>query len=75
MPSHLAGERVDLRTTENMLEVFHRGRRVALHALLREVGASSTKPEHRPVAHQRVQEGEPKALLQWAANVGPSCER
>lgn len=52
VPSHLAGERVDLRTTENMLEVFHCGRRVALHALLREPGASSTTPDHRPVAHQ-----------------------
>jgi transposase len=75
VPSHLVGERVDLRTTENMLEVFHAGRRVALHALLREAGANSTSPEHRPLAHQRVLEGEPKALLQWAASVGPSCEK
>ena len=51
------------------------GRRVALHALLREAGANSTSPEHRPLAHQRVLEGEPKALLQWAASVGPSCEK
>lgn len=75
VPSHLAGERVSLRTTENMLEVFHSGRRVALHALLSEAGTSSTTPEHRPLAHQRVLEGEPKALLLWAASVGPSSEK
>ena len=29
-----------------------------------------TLPEHRPVAHQRVLDAEPKALLEWAKTVG-----
>lgn len=75
VPSHLTGERVDLRVTSTMLEIFRAGRRVALHALLSEAGTSSTLPEHRPIAHQRVLEGEPKALMQWAADVGTNTEK
>lgn len=74
VPSQLAGERVDLRITASMVEVFRGGRRVALHALLTEPGNSTTLPEHRPVAHQRVLEGEPKALMQWATAVGVSAQ-
>jgi transposase len=74
VPSQLAGERVDLRTTASMVEVFRGGRRVAFHALLAEPGNSTTLPEHRPVAHQRVLEGEPKALMQWATAVGVSAQ-
>lgn len=75
VPSPLVGQRVDLRFTSAMLEVFHGGRRVALHALLGEAGASSTIAEHRPISHQRVLEGEPKTLLQWATSVGPHAEK
>lgn len=31
--------------------------------------------EHRPIAHQRVLDGEPNALRQWAKSVGPFSER
>jgi transposase len=70
VPCALAGERVDLRYTAQTLEVLHAGRRVALHALSTSPDAVITVPEHRPIAHTRVLEGEPKALAQWAAGVG-----
>lgn len=70
VPSELRGQRVDLRYTASMLEVMHRGRRVALHPLAEAEGEIKTAPEHRPVAHVRVLEGEPKALMQWAESVG-----
>ncbi|WP_413905528.1 Mu transposase domain-containing protein [Candidatus Skiveiella danica] len=60
VPSQLAGERVDLRITASMVEVFRGGRRVALHALLTEPGNSTTLPEHRPVAHQRFWKASPR---------------
>lgn len=72
VPSELRGERVDLRFTASMLEVMHRGRRVALHPQANAEGEIQTAPEHRPVAHVRVLEGEPKALSLWAASVGPN---
>ena len=51
---------------------MHRGRRVALHPQANAEGEIQTAPEHRPVAHVRVLEGEPKALSLWAASVGPN---
>jgi len=75
VPSALARERVDLRFTQDLLEVFHRGRLVAVHALLKTAGEVSTVPEHRPLAHQRVLEGEPKQLMQWATRVGIHTRR
>lgn len=75
VPCQLVGVRVDLRVTATMLEIFRAGRRVALHALLAEAGSSSTLPEHRPIAHQRVLEGEPRALMQWATAVGVNTEK
>jgi len=31
-----------------------------------------TIPEHRPVSHARVLDGEPKALMAWADSAGPN---
>ena len=70
VPSALRGQRVDLRYTGSMLEVMHRGQRVALHALAQCEGTVQTLPEHRPIAHVRVLEGEPRALMLWAESVG-----
>jgi transposase len=75
VPHHLVDQRVDLRFTSTTLEIFHAGRRVALHVLLSEPGTASTTAEHRPIAHQRILEGEPKVLQQWAASVGPNTEK
>lgn len=73
VPSELRAQRVDLRYTTAMLEVMHRGRRVALHTMADVEGEIKTLPEHRPVAHVRVLEGEPKALMLWAESVGPNA--
>jgi hypothetical protein len=62
-----------VRFSDSMLEVMHRGRRVALHAVASETGEVSTVPEHRPIAHIRVLEGEPKALMRWAESIGPGA--
>jgi transposase len=73
VPSHLRGERVDVRYTGSMLELMHRGQRVALHALAQNEGDVRTLPEHRPIAHVRVLEGEPRALMRWADSVGENA--
>lgn len=75
VPHALTRDKVDCRFTSQVIEIFHRGRRVALHLLLAKPGESSTLPEHRPVAHQRVLEGEPRALLAWAQSVGANTQR
>jgi len=74
VPHQYRGERVDLRFTSSTLEIFYRNRRIAIHFLLNGEG-SITVPEHRPVAHTRILEGEPKALLAWAGSVGVNTEK
>lgn len=74
VPYQYRRERVDLRFTSTMLEIIYRNRRIAIHPLLAE-GEVSTVPEHQPIAHVRVLEGEPKALLSWAHSVGPGTEK
>lgn len=71
----LIGERIDLRITASVIEAFHRGRRVALHSLLADPGEISTLAEHRPLAHQRVLEGEPRQLAAWAESLGAHSTR
>jgi transposase len=48
VPSELRGQRVDLRHTSMVLEVMHRGRRVAMHPLAETEGEIKTAAEHRP---------------------------
>ena len=74
VPHTLARESVDLRFTATVIEIFHRGRRVALHPLIEIQGNARTIPEHRPVIHSRVLDAEPRALLAWAMNVGGNVE-
>jgi transposase len=74
VPFQITGQRVDLRFTATMLEIFLSNRRIALHALLKEIGTASTLAEHRPIPHERVLEGEPKELLQWAGSVGEKAK-
>lgn len=72
VPHQLRGERVDLRFTSATLEIMHRSRRVAIHPVATAEGEVCTMPEHRPVAHSRILDGEPQALLQWAESIGVS---
>ena len=72
---HFARERIDVRTTAKIVEAFHRGRRIAVHQLLTTPGEVSTLPEHRPIVHQRVLDGEPKELVAWSRTVGPNAEK
>jgi len=67
VPFQFMGQRVDLRFTATMVEIFLSNRRVALHARLQEAGSSSTLPEHRPIAHERV--------LRLSFELGGSCRQ
>lgn len=70
VPFNLAGSRVNLRVSRDVVAVFLGDRRVALHPRSSEVGACSTLPEHRPQAHQAYAQDQPAALLAWAQTQG-----
>jgi len=71
VPYQLVHEAVELRATANVVEIFHRGRRVASH--MREYGRKRfiTKPEHMPASHRAHLEWTPSKLVDWGASVGP----
>jgi transposase len=74
VPHALVGEYVELRATSAVVEVFHRGRRVASHARLwGPKGSASTVPEHRPRSHREYGAWPPSRIIGWAASVGPSA--
>ena len=70
VPHTLVGSAVNLKATAAMVAVFHRDRRVALHARSSVPGFVSTLPEHRPKAHQHYADDQPAAVLAWAQSAG-----
>jgi transposase len=72
VPHQLAHEAVEVRATANVVEIFHRGRRVASH--VREYGRKRfiTNPDHMPASHRAHLEWTPSKIVAWGASIGPS---
>ncbi len=70
VPYGLVRETVTVRLTTTMLEVLHRGKRVAAHQRWYTLGGYSTDPAHRPKAHQRHLEWTPSRLVHWGQSIG-----
>jgi transposase len=62
---------VDVRITERMIEVFHRGRRETSHIRSYQVNYHSTYQEHMPEAHRQYLDQTPSKMIAWAETVGP----
>ena len=70
VPHHLIHQEVDLHVTEHMVEIFHKGKSVAIHPRSFKAGRFSTLREHMPPNHQFVDQVNPEFLLHWANSVG-----
>ena len=70
VPYQLVRATVTVRTTATMIEVLHRGTRVAVHARRHTPGGYSTDPSHRPKSHQRHLEWTPSRLVHWGQSIG-----
>ncbi|MCY0894819.1 MAG: hypothetical protein OWS03_00800 [Alicyclobacillaceae bacterium] len=66
------GQRLDVRLTQHVIEVFHRGRRVASHRRAFAKGQYVTDVAHRPKAHQKQLEWTPSRLVHWGESIGPN---
>jgi transposase len=71
-PHSLRREQLWVRATLATVEIFHTGRRVAVHARSRIEGRHTTTPEHMPLAHRQHAEWTPERILTWAATIGPN---
>jgi transposase len=75
VPYQLVKEKLDVRVTENTVECFLRGRRVASHLRSLREGRHTTTPEHMPRAHRDYAEWTPERLVSWAKETGPETAR
>ena len=73
VPFDLIGEKVDVRLTSQIIEVFYKQTRVAAHVRLdRPQRDSVVKPEHMPEAHRRYLNYNADEFTAWANTVGPN---
>lgn len=71
VPHTLIHQQVEIRASERMVEIFHKGLQVALHPRSRVAGRFSTRSEHMPSNHRFILELNADWLLGQAQAVGP----
>lgn len=74
-PYQLIHQLLDVRLTDQTVEFFQHGKRVAAHLRSLAPGRFTTLAEHRPKAHQRHLEWTPSRILEWVKTIGPDCAR
>jgi transposase len=72
VPHQLVGQRLDIRAGARVVEVFHRGRRVASHRRSTDRGRFTTEVAHMPEAHRRHTAWTPGRIVAWAERTGPA---
>jgi transposase len=72
IPYRLMRETIEARITDQTIELFHHGARVASHLRNPRPQRHTTIAEHMPSAHRRHAEWTPTRLLREAAAIGPS---
>lgn len=75
VPYNLIGEKVDVRVTKNLVEVYYHGSRVASHRRLQTLQRDPlVKLEHMPETHQKYLTYNEDDFKVWAMSVGPMTE-
>ncbi|MBE0418305.1 MAG: IS21 family transposase, partial [Coriobacteriia bacterium] len=72
VPYVLVGTKVEVVFDERTLEIYHRGKRVALHARSHARGRTTTDPAHMPERHRAHAEWTPERIESWLAQTGPA---
>lgn len=76
VPYNLIGEKVDIRVTKTIVEVYFHGSRVASHRRLQTKQREPLmKLEHMPQEHQRYLAYNAEDFKTWAMSVGPMTEK
>jgi transposase len=74
VPHALIRQEVDVRITRHMIEVFHRGKRVAVHRRRYFGRRHGTHADHMPSSHRRYAQWTPDRFRRWARSIGPQTE-
>jgi transposase len=71
VPHRFIGHVLDVRASASVVEVFHKGQRIAMHPRSHNQ-LFSTLPEHMPSSHRQHREWSPGRFLHWAGQIGPA---
>lgn len=72
VPFQLAKAQLDVRLTGAVVEVLHKGQRVASHVRSPLRHTHTTLTAHMPKSHQKHLEWTPQRLLNWGERIGPA---
>lgn len=70
VPHALVGQVLEARVTTTVVEIMHRGQRVASHARNNRQGGFTTIAVHMPAAHRTHMEWTPQRLIHWDRGIG-----
>ena len=70
VPHSLVGLELEACITDALVEVLHRGQRVACHARSARRGGFTTLDEHMPAAHRAHKQWTPERLIHWGGEIG-----
>jgi transposase len=73
-PHPLIHQEVEVRITQRVIEIFHKGKRVAVHARRYGGYRHGTITEHMPSHHRFYAEWSPERFRRWGADFGPDTE-
>jgi transposase len=72
VPYQLVKTELEARITAHIVELFHRGQRVASHRPAARAGHYTTVTEHMPRPHREYAAWTPQRLVTWAQKTGPA---
>lgn len=75
VPQSLVGQVLEARLTARMVEVLHRGQRVASHLRSAHRGGFTTVDEHMSAAHREHRQWTPERLIHWGESIGVATGR
>ena len=75
VPHALVGLKLEARITDALVELLHRGNRVACHARSARAGGFTTLDEHMPAAHRAHKQWTPERLIHWGGGIGADTGR
>lgn len=75
VPQALVSQQLEVRVTARVVEVLHRGQRVASHARNAHKGGYTTVPEHLSAAHRAHLQWTPERLIHWGETIGVATGR
>ena len=71
----LVGMELEARITDALVELLHRGQRVACHARNARRGGFTTLDEHMPASHRAHKQWTPERLIHWGSGIGANTGR